>query len=802
MKRKLNRNVMFVALRQLSRPTKISDTRRFTNPSPASKGDLGYSLEDPNVVFVRKHYKRKIVPCFIIRVTTTMVASIRVSSNGNSPEIKMLGGMMVDVKKGLAPVTPKSREKVLITNYDKSRRLNNNSTKLSINERYRRLIPYMTFYYANDLVLPTTEAYNTKDVEVQKAEIIEATTIGVPNERQPKKIVFSSHRNIPRYQGNRLTQYNIASANPTKNFYKDPTNQNIVRVIPNNNPLLIRHPIISGNDHNYESFEQKQIIKVPSVPFTTPNRSPYVNPYNNGETPNIRYYLDEKEQSPKFKLVPYEQTPPVTVIPQIDNYYNAFKKPVPVLGIRNQVYIKPKPIRPQYYYDNSNIQQTTARKQPAPAIFENYYDKRPTHPALVQPIIETGFKPIASPALISTEVPIYTSMSTETSLPYYGSEIRPTTQPPLITSTVRPDTAHPKSNYLEYSVEDVKLSSEQATFKPILEQPIYKDGPYASSNTVTLGDLINSLQLNKSIPKPITRENVGSSIRTLLQVLNALRAAPIQNDVELSALSTPKPFVTTELAVEMTEKPFIEKSTPILDEGDYHEEEYLPPVKTPSQHIDDYQIGGGTSQQFPLPVTSDDEGGTPGQPGVDYPILTTIPHTRFDCKTQRYKGFFADPETRCQVWHYCDLNGGQASFLCPNGTIFSQAALTCDWWFNVKCSSAAQLYVLNESLYKFILPHSPKFPEDYSGPLVDKYLTLKFKEMEEQFKKNKKNKQTASEKMDNGDSTDSSDESNKKEEDSVETSEYAGSSKSDDIIAPSVIVESPGMSGNVERLTD
>lgn len=48
--------------------------------------------------------------------------------------------------------------------------------------------------------------------------------------------------------------------------------------------------------------------------------------------------------------------------------------------------------------------------------------------------------------------------------------------------------------------------------------------------------------------------------------------------------------------------------------------------------------------------------------------------------------------------------------------------MTCDWWFNVKCSTTAQLYVLNERLYKYILPLSPKFPEDYSGPLVDKYV--------------------------------------------------------------------------------
>lgn len=56
-----------------------------------------------------------------------------------------------------------------------------------------------------------------------------------------------------------------------------------------------------------------------------------------------------------------------------------------------------------------------------------------------------------------------------------------------------------------------------------------------------------------------------------------------------------------------------------------------------------------TSQQFPLQVASDDDGSIPGQPGLDYPILATIPPSNFECKAQRYKGFFADIETRCQV---------------------------------------------------------------------------------------------------------------------------------------------------------
>nr|CAD7573281.1 unnamed protein product [Timema californicum] len=141
---------------------------------------------------------------------------------------------------------------------------------------------------------------------------------------------------------------------------------------------------------------------------------------------------------------------------------------------------------------------------------------------------------------------------------------------------------------------------------------------------------------------------------------------------------------------------------------------------------------------FPDPSS---QGSTPGKAGVDYPTYSVIPKTSFSCKTQRYKGFFGDPDTSCQVWHYCDLNGGQASFLCPNGTIFSQVALTCDWWFNVRCSSTTQLYVLNERLYKYILPVTPSFPEDFSGPLVDQYIALKFKEIE--LKKKNKEKMAA-----------------------------------------------------------
>lgn len=44
-----------------------------------------------------------------------------------------------------------------------------------------------------------------------------------------------------------------------------------------------------------------------------------------------------------------------------------------------------------------------------------------------------------------------------------------------------------------------------------------------------------------------------------------------------------------------------------------------------------------------------------------------------------------------QVFHICD-EGRKVSFLCPNGTIFQQSDLICDWWFKVDCASSPALY--------------------------------------------------------------------------------------------------------------
>ncbi|KAG7154396.1 U-scoloptoxin(01)-Cw1a-like 29, partial [Homarus americanus] len=67
-----------------------------------------------------------------------------------------------------------------------------------------------------------------------------------------------------------------------------------------------------------------------------------------------------------------------------------------------------------------------------------------------------------------------------------------------------------------------------------------------------------------------------------------------------------------------------------------------------------------------------------GVAGADYPTYSRVPDTSFRCEDQETPGYYADEEAECQVFHICVSEGRrvrQYSFLCPNGTVFSQQYL-------------------------------------------------------------------------------------------------------------------------------
>ncbi|XP_055923671.1 putative mediator of RNA polymerase II transcription subunit 26 [Eupeodes corollae] len=105
--------------------------------------------------------------------------------------------------------------------------------------------------------------------------------------------------------------------------------------------------------------------------------------------------------------------------------------------------------------------------------------------------------------------------------------------------------------------------------------------------------------------------------------------------------------------------------------------------------------------------------GVVGRPGIDFPIFPRIPQTTFSCRSYG-NGYFADLETTCQVFHICE-EGRKISFLCPNGTIFQQSELTCDWWFKVNCAGSPGFYAESSEILSKSRRHRVKVNSLHKG---------------------------------------------------------------------------------------
>ena len=92
-----------------------------------------------------------------------------------------------------------------------------------------------------------------------------------------------------------------------------------------------------------------------------------------------------------------------------------------------------------------------------------------------------------------------------------------------------------------------------------------------------------------------------------------------------------------------------------------------------------------------------------GSPGVDYPIygMSAFSLSTFSCEDRAQGVHYADTGLGCQVrgeegyksasdsispkvFHVCDTltrTPTRISFICPNGTLYSQTKHVCDWWW-------------------------------------------------------------------------------------------------------------------------
>lgn len=114
----------------------------------------------------------------------------------------------------------------------------------------------------------------------------------------------------------------------------------------------------------------------------------------------------------------------------------------------------------------------------------------------------------------------------------------------------------------------------------------------------------------------------------------------------------------------------------------------------------DAQLNAASAAANPEADFGDIRESIPGEPGIDYPVYGSPPKTSFSCLKQSCSaGYYADMEVQCQAFHVCQLDGRFDTFLCPNGTIFSQQHFVCVWWWHVDCQQSANYYKLNDAIY-------------------------------------------------------------------------------------------------------
>ncbi|OQV19724.1 hypothetical protein BV898_06263 [Hypsibius exemplaris] len=101
-----------------------------------------------------------------------------------------------------------------------------------------------------------------------------------------------------------------------------------------------------------------------------------------------------------------------------------------------------------------------------------------------------------------------------------------------------------------------------------------------------------------------------------------------------------------------------------------------------------------------------------------YPTYSqqNLPRTSFSCDSKAQAGFYADPEAQCQVFHRCDLNLNQTSYICVNTTVFNQITLVCDNWYNVDCGKSIDYENFGNSRLYTNLPLFDSPPADYVSP--------------------------------------------------------------------------------------
>lgn len=265
---------------------------------------------------------------------------------------------------------------------------------------------------------------------------------------------------------------------------------------------------------------------------------------------------------------------------------------------QNSYQSTPNPLTNNFYFQNERNpqQKRPAQHQNNYLIPNNIHQHHTTSEYLRFPSSSKFRRPIVIP---TSEMP-YT-IQTEKAYHYYNEYSHTSPKPILQQHPIKYNHGFLPTIPPTYSPYSPPEQEQFSTKAKKLRRPKPKRPTTPITTTTTtdkygaLNELLTGYDLGNRLSNKITAENIGSNIQTLSDVLQILQK---EADVQVRP-KKPKP-------------------------------QYRP------DPIDEYDTG---------------DVGNPGRPGIDYPTLSIIPKTSFDCKTQRYKGFFGDPETHCQVYN-------------------------------------------------------------------------------------------------------------------------------------------------------
>lgn len=478
--------------------------------------------------------------------------------------------------------------------------MDKNVTSNDSSERHRRLIPYMTFYLANNN-FNQPQAHN-------------------PTQYQP------SHK-IPQT----IYQDKFIIANYQPKYTEPPPTQIVFRPKPSYTPFLDSNKIPGG----FTPILRGQI------------QVPQQNNYQPIQEPNFSAIFDKllqmkqlQKQVPQFNqyqgntklniVSQYFRPQPTKFIP-VNEYQLQEEQYKPIdSGYKHleQAYkpIEPtyKPIEPSYKPIESSYKPIESNYKPIEA---NYKPIEPTYKP-----IETSYKQIPShvKTIIHTYTPSSIEIPVQQKVPNYDNydtlkvynQIAPLPKPednfkPILVQQI------PEKNYDTFILRPIQKPDNIKNYRPYYRpvytplpkpkptQPTYIPEP-EPENPNSLSVILKQLQDSNTLPHTLTPDNIDNSIKTLVKILNSLKNTKLQ-----------KPIIVDEISEEENQEDTTEES-----------------------HEENHAINEAIIDDIPLHTP---EGGTPGKAGEDYPALSQIPQTNFNCKTQRYKGFFGDPETNCQV---------------------------------------------------------------------------------------------------------------------------------------------------------